>query len=81
MNDTRHSGVRRPRTEGPALVLTCEPRATYRAHLTLDAGLIHATEVELRRGAYEDAWFAPVADRAWTPREIREIRWLDRVAA
>lgn len=65
-----------PRMSGRALVLT--PRGTYRAHVRIVDGLIHASDVELRRGA---GWYSPAADRAWSPGKITELRWLEGAAA
>ena len=61
---------------GRALVLSARPAVTYRADVTISGDLIHGVNVQLRRGAGDDAWYGPASDRTWSARHIREVRWL-----
>jgi len=63
-----------PQLRGRALV-RLESGDNYRADLLIVDGLIHATRVEERIGDY----CRPMADRAWPPYAIREIRWEEAV--
>jgi hypothetical protein len=80
MTGSRNSNKRTGRS-GRALVIL-QTGYTYVADVDIDHGLVHCTDVRLRLGRGEDAWYRPVADRVWPARELREVRWLeDRAAA